>query len=145
MAENVAHLFILCGDVITSKMLISKAINGRTVELSTITTSFCVVIISWFLVYKKCLFWSHFLRSFIIIFTFWYNHVFTIIKRIQLKKLIINHLHIIDNDWSKFWDVHMYANLCLQALYLCIILNYNGLFYVQVIFYSILHLVVYRM
>lgn len=43
MAENVAHLFILCGDVITSKMLISKAINGRTVELSTITTSFCVV------------------------------------------------------------------------------------------------------
>lgn len=46
MAENVAHLFILCGDVITSKMLISKAINGRTVELSTITTSFCVVKIS---------------------------------------------------------------------------------------------------
>ncbi|XP_076116337.1 F-box only protein 47-like isoform X1 [Mytilus galloprovincialis] len=43
LAENVAHLLILCGDVITSKMLISKAINGRIMELSSITTSFCVV------------------------------------------------------------------------------------------------------
>ncbi|XP_053383870.1 F-box only protein 47-like [Mercenaria mercenaria] len=43
LAENVAHLLILCGDVITSKMLISKAINGRTLELSSLTTSFCVV------------------------------------------------------------------------------------------------------
>lgn len=43
LAENVAHLLILCGDVITSKMLISKAINGRIVELSSITTSFCLV------------------------------------------------------------------------------------------------------
>lgn len=117
MAENVAHLFILCGDVITSKMLISKAINGRTVELSTITTSFCVVKISWFLLYKKCLFWSHFLRSFIIIFTFWYNHVYTIIKRIWLKKLIINHLHIIDNDWIKFWDVCMQINAYRLFIY----------------------------
>ncbi|XP_062599947.1 F-box only protein 47-like [Saccostrea cucullata] len=43
LAENVAHMLILCGDVITSKMLMSKAINGRTIELSSITTSFCVV------------------------------------------------------------------------------------------------------
>ena len=43
LAENVAHLLILCGDIITSKMLISKAINGRMVELSSVTTSFCVV------------------------------------------------------------------------------------------------------
>lgn len=103
MAENVAHLFILCGDVITSKMLISKAINGRTVELSTITTSFCVVKMSLFLLYIEFLFWSHFLRSFkgyLIIFTFWYNHVHTIIKRIWLKT-ITNHLH----DWTKFGDV----------------------------------------
>ena len=43
LAENVAHLLILCGDVITTKMLVSKAINGRIIELSGITTSFCVV------------------------------------------------------------------------------------------------------
>lgn len=43
LAENMAHLLILCGDVITSKMLISKAINGRMLELSSLTTSFCVV------------------------------------------------------------------------------------------------------
>ena len=43
LAENVAHLLILCGDIITSKMLISKAINGRMIELSSVTTSFCVV------------------------------------------------------------------------------------------------------
>ena len=48
LAENVAHLLILCGDVITSKMLISKAINGRMVELSSVTTSFCVVIVFFF-------------------------------------------------------------------------------------------------
>ncbi|WAQ93944.1 FBX47-like protein, partial [Mya arenaria] len=29
LAENMAHLLILCGDVITSKLLISKAINGQ--------------------------------------------------------------------------------------------------------------------
>lgn len=43
LAENVAHLLILCGDIITSKLLISKAINGRIMELSSLTTSFCVV------------------------------------------------------------------------------------------------------
>ncbi|XP_052812909.1 F-box only protein 47-like [Mya arenaria] len=43
LAENMAHLLILCGDVITSKLLISKAINGRMLELSSLTTSFCVV------------------------------------------------------------------------------------------------------
>ncbi|KAK3101486.1 hypothetical protein FSP39_003958 [Pinctada imbricata] len=43
LAENVAHLLILCGDTITTKMLASKAINGRIIELSGITTSFCVV------------------------------------------------------------------------------------------------------
>ncbi|KAL3841950.1 hypothetical protein ACJMK2_020027 [Sinanodonta woodiana] len=43
LAENVAHLLILCGDSVTSKMLISKAINGRMIELASITTSFCVV------------------------------------------------------------------------------------------------------
>ena len=46
LAENVAHLLLSCGDVITSKLLTSKAINGRIMELSSITTSFCVVIIS---------------------------------------------------------------------------------------------------
>lgn len=43
LAENVAHLLLSCGDVITSKLLTSKAINGRIMELSSITTSFCVV------------------------------------------------------------------------------------------------------
>ncbi|KAH3887320.1 F-box only protein 47-like isoform X2 [Dreissena polymorpha] len=43
LAENMAHLLILCGDVITSKLLISKAINGRMMELSSLITSFCLV------------------------------------------------------------------------------------------------------
>ncbi|KAL5007135.1 hypothetical protein ScPMuIL_015941 [Solemya velum] len=43
LAENVAHLLILCGDSITTKLLVSKAINGRMVELASITTSFCLV------------------------------------------------------------------------------------------------------
>ena len=59
LAENIAHLLILCGDVITSKMLISKAINGRMIELSSVTTSFCVVISyydrqSLFLLFMHC-------------------------------------------------------------------------------------------
>lgn len=43
LAENIAHLLILCGDNITSRLLVSKAINGRIRELASITTSFCVV------------------------------------------------------------------------------------------------------
>ncbi|XP_071099492.1 F-box only protein 47-like [Haliotis cracherodii] len=43
LAENVAHLLLMCGDQITSKLLISKAINGRIIELCSITTSFCLV------------------------------------------------------------------------------------------------------
>jgi len=50
LAENMAHLLILCGDGITSKMLISKAINGRMLELSSLTTSFCVVSIGFALI-----------------------------------------------------------------------------------------------
>ncbi|KAK6190294.1 hypothetical protein SNE40_002199 [Patella caerulea] len=43
LAENVANLLLLCGDKITSKLLISKAINGRIIELCSVTTSFCLV------------------------------------------------------------------------------------------------------
>ncbi|ESO91551.1 hypothetical protein LOTGIDRAFT_76158, partial [Lottia gigantea] len=43
LAENVANLLLLCGDKITAKLLISKAINGRIIELCSITTSFCLV------------------------------------------------------------------------------------------------------
>ncbi|XP_041367596.1 F-box only protein 47-like [Gigantopelta aegis] len=43
LAENVSHLLLMCGDSITSKLMTSKAINGRTVELCSITTSFCLV------------------------------------------------------------------------------------------------------
>ncbi|XP_025085040.1 F-box only protein 47-like isoform X2 [Pomacea canaliculata] len=43
VAENVAALLLACGDALTSKMLVSKAINGRVLELSSIITSFCLV------------------------------------------------------------------------------------------------------
>lgn len=43
IGENKASLLISCGEQLTSKMLISKAINGRVTELSSIITSFCVV------------------------------------------------------------------------------------------------------
>nr|KAG5695438.1 hypothetical protein BaRGS_033563 [Batillaria attramentaria] len=43
LAENVASLLLACGDKLTSKMLVSKAINGRVIELSSIITSFCLV------------------------------------------------------------------------------------------------------
>ncbi|KAK7098949.1 hypothetical protein V1264_003159 [Littorina saxatilis] len=43
IGENKASLLIACGEQLTSKMLISKAINGRITELSSIITSFCIV------------------------------------------------------------------------------------------------------
>ena len=43
--ENKATLLLLCGEPIATKMLISKAINGRTAELTSLITYFCVV--SW--------------------------------------------------------------------------------------------------
>ncbi|XP_076472156.1 F-box only protein 47-like [Babylonia areolata] len=43
VGENKASLLISCGEQLTSKMLISKAINGRVAELSSIITAFCVV------------------------------------------------------------------------------------------------------
>jgi len=43
MPENVGALLYLCGDDITSKVLMSKAINGRVLELAGIIVSLCVV------------------------------------------------------------------------------------------------------
>ncbi|GAB1608473.1 F-box only protein 47 isoform X1, partial [Argonauta hians] len=43
LSENIANLMLLCGDGIASKMLISKAINGRIPELSELMSSFCTV------------------------------------------------------------------------------------------------------
>jgi len=43
MAENVGALLYLCGDDITVKVLMSKAINGRVLELAGIIVSLCVV------------------------------------------------------------------------------------------------------
>ena len=43
LSENVASLLFLCGDRITLKVLISKAINGRITELANIITSLCLV------------------------------------------------------------------------------------------------------
>jgi len=43
MPENVGALLYLCGDDITVKVLMSKAINGRVLELAGIVVSLCVV------------------------------------------------------------------------------------------------------
>jgi len=43
MPENVGALLYLCGDEITVKVLVSKAINGRVLELAGIVVSLCVV------------------------------------------------------------------------------------------------------
>ena len=43
MAENVAALLYLSGDEITAKVLMSKAINGRVLELAGVVVSLCVV------------------------------------------------------------------------------------------------------
>lgn len=43
MPENVGALLYLCGDDITVKVLMSKAINGRVVEVAGIIVSLCVV------------------------------------------------------------------------------------------------------
>ncbi|XP_064600799.1 F-box only protein 47-like [Liolophura sinensis] len=43
LPENYANLMLLCGDTITTKTLISKAINGRVLELSSIIASLCGV------------------------------------------------------------------------------------------------------
>jgi len=43
MPENVGALLYLCGDDITVKVLMSKAINGRVLELAGIIVSLCVV------------------------------------------------------------------------------------------------------
>jgi len=43
MPENVGALLYLCGDEITVKVLLSKAINGRVQELAGIIVSLCVV------------------------------------------------------------------------------------------------------
>ena len=43
MAENVGALLYLCGEDITVKVLMSKAINGRVLELAGIIVSLCVV------------------------------------------------------------------------------------------------------
>ncbi|XP_036360960.1 F-box only protein 47-like [Octopus sinensis] len=43
LSENIANLMLLCGDGIASRMLISKAINGRIPELSELMSSFCTV------------------------------------------------------------------------------------------------------
>jgi len=43
MPENVGALLYLCGDEITVKVLMSKAINGRVLELAGVVVSLCVV------------------------------------------------------------------------------------------------------
>lgn len=43
MTENVAGLLLACGECIATKMLVSKAINGRYVELASIIASLCLV------------------------------------------------------------------------------------------------------
>ena len=43
MPDNVAALLYLCGDDITIKVLMSKAINGRVLELAGLVVSLCVV------------------------------------------------------------------------------------------------------
>ena len=43
MPENVGALLYLCGDDITVKVLMSKAINGRVLELAGVIVSLCVV------------------------------------------------------------------------------------------------------
>jgi hypothetical protein len=43
LPENVAAQLYLCGDSITVKVLTSKALNGRTSELSAIFLSLCLV------------------------------------------------------------------------------------------------------
>ncbi|XP_052825751.1 F-box only protein 47 isoform X3 [Octopus bimaculoides] len=45
LSENIANLMLLCGDGIASRMLISKAINGRIPELSELMSSFCTKLI----------------------------------------------------------------------------------------------------
>ena len=43
MSENIGALLYLCGDDIAVKVLMSKAINGRVLELACIVVSLCVV------------------------------------------------------------------------------------------------------
>ena len=43
LPENVGALLFLCGDDITVKVLMSKAINGRVLELAAVIVSLCVV------------------------------------------------------------------------------------------------------
>ncbi|XP_059155498.1 F-box only protein 47-like isoform X2 [Physella acuta] len=43
LVENIAGLLLACGECIATKMLASKAINGRYVELASIITSLCLV------------------------------------------------------------------------------------------------------
>lgn len=43
MSENVGALLYLCGDDICVKVLLSKAINGRVLELAGVIVSLCVV------------------------------------------------------------------------------------------------------
>ncbi|CAG5122013.1 unnamed protein product, partial [Candidula unifasciata] len=43
LIENVAGLLLACGECIATKMLVSKAINGRFLELASIIASLCLV------------------------------------------------------------------------------------------------------
>ncbi|ELU05123.1 hypothetical protein CAPTEDRAFT_214625 [Capitella teleta] len=43
LSENMAHLLFLCGDRITTKVLCSKAINGRVNELCDMVPSLCLI------------------------------------------------------------------------------------------------------
>ena len=43
--ENIGGLLLACGEIITTKMLASKAINGRYSEVASIVASFILVLI----------------------------------------------------------------------------------------------------